>query len=86
KEYANKLIENDYDKGDGKRIITSADKLINLFEVNKTNSRHFEVITEDVSNEPMITEVVVEAEAEDTSEKSIAFLITAQNDTLQTTV
>ncbi len=85
KEYANKLIENDYDKGDGKRIINTADNLINLFETNKTNTRHFEVITEDVSNEPVVTEVLVEAE-EDTSEKSIAFLITAQNDTLQTTV
>ncbi|MBU2996950.1 hypothetical protein KO500_10915 [Cellulophaga baltica] len=86
KEYANKLIDNDYDKGDGKRINNSADKLIALFETNKTDSRHFEVITEDVSNEPVVTEVLVEAEEEDTSEKSIAFLITAQNDTLQTTV
>jgi hypothetical protein len=85
KEYANKLIENDYDKGDGKRIINNADKLISLFETNKTNTRHFEVVTEDVSNEPIVTEVVVEAD-EDTSEKSIAFLITVENDTLQTTV
>ncbi|MBO0590288.1 hypothetical protein I2486_02610 [Cellulophaga sp. E16_2] len=85
KEYANKLIANDYDKGDGKRIIANADKLIEELKLNELDTRHFEVITEDISDEPVVTEIIVQA-PEDTSEKSIAFLITAQNDTLQTLV
>lgn len=38
----NALITNDYDTGDGKRIIESANKLKESFKVNNTNSRHFE--------------------------------------------
>lgn len=48
--YAKKLIENDFDKSDGKRLEENANDLKNLFEVNKTNTRHLQVITEDKSN------------------------------------
>ncbi|QWX82851.1 hypothetical protein H0I23_10285 [Cellulophaga sp. HaHaR_3_176] len=85
KEYAEKLIANDYDKNDGKRIIEGADRLIELLKANATTTRHLEVITEDISDEPVVTEVFVET-PEDNSEKSIAFLITIENDTLQTNV
>ena len=43
KEYAEKLIANDYDKKDGKHFIRIADKLQARFNVNKTTSRHFKV-------------------------------------------
>ncbi|WP_075341064.1 hypothetical protein [Tenacibaculum agarivorans] len=46
-EYANKLIENDYDKSDGKRIIKKANKLKKLFELNQVTSTHFPVQTVD---------------------------------------
>lgn len=45
--YGNKIIENDYDKGDGKRLIKRADQLAELFDKNQVNTRHFEIITED---------------------------------------
>ncbi|MDB4292962.1 hypothetical protein N9954_06090 [Maribacter sp.] len=86
KEYADKLIANDYDKKDGKRFNKNADDLINDFAVNQINTRHFEVVTEDLSNEPEVQEVVVTGEPETASEKAVAFLITAANDTVQTTV
>lgn len=46
-EYAQKLIENDYDKRDGKNLITSCENLKKKFETNKVNTRHFEVETND---------------------------------------
>ncbi len=44
-EYANKLIENDYDKSDGKKLIKKSERLKELFEINKLASRHFSVDT-----------------------------------------
>ncbi len=46
-DYANQLIENDYDKSDGKALIKKANQLKNSFQVNNTKTRHFEIITED---------------------------------------
>jgi hypothetical protein len=46
-EMGNKVIENDYDKGDGKIIIAKAEKLKALFETNNFFTRHFE---RDLSN------------------------------------
>ena len=85
KEYADKLTENDYDKKDGKRLNSSAEKLINDFTVNQISTRHFEVITEDLTNETEKEIVYAEDPAEE-SEKTVAFLVTAASDTLQTTV
>jgi len=48
-EYATKLIENDYDKSDGKKLIKKAEKLKKMFELNKVKSRHFEVVTTDAT-------------------------------------
>ncbi|WP_324023539.1 hypothetical protein QSV08_11755 [Maribacter sp. BPC-D8] len=85
KEYSDLLIANEYDKKDGKRLNNSAEDLINDFTINEISTRHFEVITEDLSNEPDVAIVYAEDPAEE-SEKAVAFLITAANDTLQTTV
>lgn len=85
KEYAEKLITNDYDKKDGKRFNSRADELIKDFTVNQIKTRHFEVITEDLSNEPE-REIVYAQDPIEESEKAVAFLITAANDTLQTTI
>jgi tetratricopeptide (TPR) repeat protein len=41
KDYAQKLISNDYDKGDGERIIKEADNLKAQFEKQQIFSRHF---------------------------------------------
>ncbi len=84
KEYAQKLIDNDYDKGDGKNFIKMADRLAKKLEVNKVNSRHMQVLTEDLSNVPD------EEEEEEKEEKKAApvfdlnkaYLITKENDTL----
>ncbi len=48
-EYANKVIENDYDKKDGKRLIKDVEALKKAFEVNKLTTRHFPVVTVDNS-------------------------------------
>ena len=49
-EYANKVIENDYDKKDGKRLIKDVEALKKAFEVNKVTTRHFPVVTVDNSS------------------------------------
>ena len=81
KEYAQKIIDNDYGTKDGKRFTKKADQLINSLETNKIKTRHFEVITEDLSNQPEEVEVI-EVQAADESERIVAFLITAKNDTI----
>lgn len=78
KEYAEKIIENDFNKSDGENLIKSADRLLKRFEDNETTTRHFEVITEDLTNEP------VEEEEENPLidiEVNQAYLITKANDT-----
>lgn len=44
KEYAQKIIDNDYDKSDGKYFNRIANKLIEKFEANKIKTRHFAVV------------------------------------------
>ncbi len=46
KEYGQKIIDNDYDKKDGKSMIKKAESLEKSFEINKVNTRHFDVLTE----------------------------------------
>lgn len=78
KEYAQKLIDNDYDKSDGRYLNEIADDLIKDFEVNKTKTRHFDVKTEDLSNQ------TDESEATELTDIEVnkAYLITKENDTL----
>jgi hypothetical protein len=49
-EYAQKIIDNDYSEKKGKRLLSSINDLKNLFEANKVKTRHFEVITEDLTS------------------------------------
>lgn len=44
-EYANKVIENNYDKGDGKRLIKDSEALKKMFGINKVKTTHFPVNT-----------------------------------------
>lgn len=46
-EYANKVIENDYDKKDGKRIIKKSSRLKELLDTNKVTTRRFKTETKD---------------------------------------
>ena len=59
-EFANKVIENDYDKGDGKKLIKQSERLKELFEINEITTRHFPVET--VDNSDAIAEEVVAQE------------------------
>jgi len=68
-EYANKLIENDYDKGDGKKIIKQSELLKQRFVDNKFTSRHFEVITTDNSAQDQVM-----AEEDDEYEEGVKFM------------
>ncbi|WP_378178147.1 hypothetical protein [Aquimarina sp. SS2-1] len=77
KEYAQKLIDNDYDKSDGKYLNEIADDLLKEFEANKTKTRHFEVVTEDLSNQQEDSQENEVAEIE----VNKAYLITKENDT-----
>lgn len=83
REYAQKIIDNDYDKGDGESFLSDADKLAEKLKINEIDSRHLAVVTEDLSHLP--TE---EENEEEVAEKTIdldinkAFLITKENDTL----
>ena len=47
KEYAQKVIDNDYDKKDGKQIIEESDKILMQFEEQQIFTRHF---TPDIAN------------------------------------
>ncbi|WP_298503196.1 hypothetical protein [uncultured Maribacter sp.] len=61
--YANKLIENGYDKSDGKQLAEMAENLKEKFIVNNVTSRHFEVNTADSTFDDTVveTETVIEA-------------------------
>jgi hypothetical protein len=52
-EMGDKLIINDYDKGDGKSIIKNAEELKALFEKNKIYTRHF---VRDLGDNPEVVE------------------------------
>ena len=59
-EFANKLIANDYDKSDGKKIINESNRLKELFSINQLNTRHFAVETVDNSGETYSEEEAVQ--------------------------
>lgn len=44
-EWSKKLVDNDYDSNDGKTMIKENENVINLFNVNKLQTRHFPVET-----------------------------------------
>jgi len=81
KEYAQKLIENDYDKGDGKSLNRMSDELLEKFAANKTTSRHFKVLTEDLTNQEEEPEVAAQPASKPGLEVVKAYAISKQNDT-----
>lgn len=50
-EMANKIIENDYDKSDGKKLIKECESLKKILATNKVTTRHFYVETVDNSGD-----------------------------------
>ncbi|WP_148639231.1 hypothetical protein [Aquimarina longa] len=82
KEYALKLIENNYDKSDGKNFIRYADRLSKSLAINKTKTRHMQVLTEDISNIPDEEEEKEEKKPSEDIEVNKAYLITKANDTI----
>jgi Holliday junction resolvase len=81
KAYGQKLVDNDYDKKDGRRFIRKSDDLIKRFNANNTTTRHFDVLTEDLTqvNYNQVTEDRV-------NDKVIAYLITKANDTIEANI
>lgn len=86
KEYAQKIIDNDYDKGDGKKMNRWSDALLKKFKANKTTSRHMEVVTKNLSNEPDEEEEEAAPASTPSNELSKAYLISKESDTLMVDV
>jgi len=85
KEYAQKIIDNDYSKSDGKEFMTKADQLAKILATNKVKSRHMNVLTEDLSNIPDEVEEKKEEKKETPPanfDLNKAYLITQKNDTI----
>lgn len=57
-EYADKLIENKYDKYDGKRLRKLGEELKKRLQINELTSRHFKVITTDNTKQVAIASLV----------------------------
>ncbi|MBP2831545.1 hypothetical protein J8281_05030 [Aquimarina sp. U1-2] len=84
REYALKMITNDFNASEGRAWLKKADLLQEKFEINQTSSRHFDIFTEDLTNlteTPFDDETTVE-EIEKPEDHIIAYLITAANDTI----
>jgi len=82
KEYGRKIIDNDYDKKDGKYFIKIANRLQERLTVNQVSSRHFNVLTEDLTQQDFSNQ----QHESTSSEPVLAYLITAKNDTIKATI
>ncbi len=89
RKYGQKIIDNDFNVSEGRRLIGLADRLNERLAVNQLSSRHFDIITEDLtdidySNVPEEQEGNFnnQEQDEDPSENIIAYLITSTNDTI----
>lgn len=85
KENAQKIIDNGYDKSDGKRFLREAEALAKSLDKNKMKSRHMKVLTEDISNmkeEEDAKEVSQQPKTAFNLELNKAYLITQKNDTV----
>lgn len=84
--YATKLVENGVSKGKGKRLIEKANELKTRLAANQVNSRHFEVITTDITTqEPVSQKDQVEAIIEIDKRFTLTDNIEADNEILQKT-
>lgn len=87
KENAQKLIANDYNKKQGKRLLKQAELLQNKMIVNVVHTRHFDVMLNETNHQG--NNETNPNESEDTSESSndiVAYLITKANDTIQASI
>ncbi len=84
KEYGQKIIDNDYDKSDGRRFLRYAESLKESLDINKMKSRHMKVVTEDVSNaiDETEDEKTEEVKAKPKLDLIKAYLITKKSDTI----
>jgi len=82
KEYGQKIIDNDYDKKDGKHFIKWAEKLEKRFNSNQTTTRHFNVLTEDLTQSNLQNDIVEDRTTDDV----LAYLITKSNDTITASI
>ncbi|MFP2997092.1 hypothetical protein ABN763_14340 [Spongiivirga sp. MCCC 1A20706] len=80
-EYGQMIIDNDYDKSDGKQFIKDGEYLRKQLDKNKLSTRHFEIVSEDLTGQAEMSFDEVEAEAAQPSEM-VAYLITTKNDTI----
>ncbi len=84
REYALKMIDNDFNPSEGRSWLSKADQLKEKFEINQTLSRHFDIATEDLTDielSPFADENTVK-EVEKPIDNIIAYLITTANDTI----
>jgi hypothetical protein len=93
REYGQKLIDNNYDKKDGKAFIRRANELQDLFYANGVNSRHFGTpnteIHESENENPNENEENQSEENQTEEEEAnmlVAYLITKANDTIQASI
>ena len=89
--YARKIIDNNYDKKDGERMIKSCNRLKEQFKKNKINTRHFPVETIDNRHSERREggEQVIEEKPIENSVKKVfleAYLVTKKNDTIDGSV
>ncbi len=82
KEYATKLIENNYDKSDGKYFLRIANALDKKLVTNKTSSRHMEIVTEDLGG-VSDNNSVGQSDKSKKSSKELVYLITQSQDTIK---
>jgi len=76
-EYAQKVIDNDYSKSDGKYYIRLSNELKQVLTANKLKTRHCEIITEDLSN----SNQTVKSNVISSGQLEKAYLISKSNDT-----
>jgi len=82
-EYGQMIIDNNYDKSDGKQFIKDAEHLRKSLDKNEMTSRHFEVVSEDLTGQTEMSFDEVEAEDKAAAPSDmIAYLITKKNDTI----
>ncbi len=87
KEYAEKIIETDISASDGRSLLEKADRLAAKFVVNETDNRHFDIVTEDLTEidiDETIEEDTQKSMPEEPSDDILAYLITTSNDTITT--
>ncbi|WP_109302709.1 hypothetical protein [Aquimarina sp. AU474] len=87
KKYAQKIIDNDFNLSEGRRLISLADRLKERLDVNQLANRHFDIVTEDLTNLDY-SDVPEEDNFQELKQQKevdipiIAYLITTANDTL----